>query len=233
MTRFAVISILIMAMGVNAGKNLLPNGNFDAGKDKPDNWEAADGLTSFWIYEKGRGRILKLDSRISRKQALEWWSVRKKNPAAKPPKPIIPKKTLAAVGAMEGVMIDSGFIKVKPGQNYKLSVDYKGRHKPFVWIKGFFRHPRRNYDCDCYQTRLVPEDGEPDKWKSFSIGFNPTSRIKRTDKMKVRIYAYWPVGVYYFDNVRIEEITPEEMKVLVKKRSEVKKPDNKKAASKN
>jgi hypothetical protein len=79
----------------------------------------------------------------------------------------------------------------------------------------------------------VPEDGEPYKWKSFSIGFNPTARIKRTDKMKVRIYAYWPVGVYYFDNVRIEEITPEEMKVLVKKRSEVKKPDNKKAASKN
>ena len=38
--------------------------------------------------------------------------------------------------------------------------------------------------------------------------------------MKVRIHPYWPPAVYCFDNVRVEEITPEEMQQLVKKRAQ-------------
>ncbi|WP_302453860.1 hypothetical protein [Victivallis vadensis] len=38
--------------------------------------------------------------------------------------------------------------------------------------------------------------------------------------MKVRIYAYWPAGVYWFDNVRLEEITPAEAAELRRKRAE-------------
>ncbi|MFA7231562.1 MAG: hypothetical protein WC071_09860 [Victivallaceae bacterium] len=224
--RFEIIlTLAAMLSGVwlHGGENLLPNGNFDAGKDNAENWETPDGLTSFWVDEPGRGRVLKMDSRVDRIQAKNWWEQRKKSPESKQPQPEYPKKELATIASNEGVMLDSDFIPVKKGQNYKLTVDYKGKFQPIIWIKGFMFHPLRKYYTDSYQTRLVPEGGSEKEWKTFSIGFNPTARMPRTEKMKVRFYAYWPPGVYYFDNIRVEEISPEEMAALVEKRSEVKK----------
>ena len=61
---------------------------------------------------------------------------------------------------------------------------------------------------------------DENQWQTFSIGFNPTAKSPHTEFMKVRIYVYWPVGICYFDNVRIEEISKEEMLKLVKQRSE-------------
>lgn len=221
MRKWWLSGLLVTAgMILAAGTNLLPNGNFDAGTVGATGWEQPDGLTSFWVDEPGRGRVLKLDSRIDRKQALAWMEQRKKQPDAKPPVPIIPKEPLQAIGGTEGVMLDSSFIPVKPGQNYKLTVDYRGKHRPFVWIKGFMFHPLRKTDTDGYQTRLEPDQPSENEWRTFSIGFNPTARNPRVNKMKVRVYAYWPIGEYYFDNIRVEEITPEEMAVLVKARND-------------
>jgi hypothetical protein len=74
---------------------------------------------------------------------------------------------------------------------------------------------------DGYQTRLEPNAPSKTEWRTFSIGFNPTAKSSKIAKIKVRLYAYWPNGLYYFDNVRVEEITPDEMARLVAKRSEV------------
>ena len=73
-----IFSLLLIAA------NLLPNGSFDQGTAAPVHWERADGLTSFWCSEPGRGRILKLDSRPERKQVLAYQAERKKNPSAPP-----------------------------------------------------------------------------------------------------------------------------------------------------
>jgi hypothetical protein len=134
---------------------------------------------------------------------------------------VFPKGQYAVIGASEGVSLDSDLINIKPGQNYKLTVDYKGEGKPIVWIKGFMYHPVRKDYVDAYQTRLVPEKPDKEKWKTFSIGFNPTAKSPKVEKIKVRLYAYWPAGIYYFDNIRVEEITPEEMAELLKKRETV------------
>lgn len=199
--------------------NLLPNGNFDEGKDAPAGWERADGLTTFWVKEKGRGRVLKMDSRPERKQVLAYQAERKKNPSAGPPEPILAKAPYySSIGGNEGVMIDSAVIPVKPGQNYKLTVEARGNSKPFVWIKGFRKHPRRDMLIDSYQTRLHAYPLAENEWRTFSIGFNPTAKSPQTEVMKVRVYVYWPVGVCYFDNIRLEEISKEEMRKLVKDR---------------
>ncbi len=216
-TAFLVMSALIAA----EHENLIKNGNFDKGEKTPDNWEKANGLTSFYINEEGRGRIVKMDSKVDRKQALDWMKKFKEDPDAVPPKPEYPKNDLGSIGSQEGVMLDSDLIDVKPGQNYKLTVDYKGPSAPIVFIKGFMMHPLRKELSDRYQTRLVPENPDKDNWKTYSIGFNPTAKLQDVIKMKVRIYAYWPAGTYYFDNIKVEEITAEEMEELLKQRSVV------------
>ncbi len=216
----AAVFLFMSAALAAEHENLLENGSFDYGEKTPDSWEPANGLTSFYINEPGRGRIVKMDSRISRMQALDWMKQFKANPDAAPPQPVIPKNELDSIASNEGVWLDSGFIKVNPGQNYKLSVDFKGTASPIVWIKGFMLHPVRKDYADAYQTRLVPDNPDKEKWKTFSIGFNPTAKSPKVEKIKVRIYAFWPPGIYYFDNVRVEEITTEEMAALLKKRTE-------------
>ena len=216
----AAVFLFMSATPAAEHENLLENGSFDYGDKTPENWGPANGLTSFYVNESGRGRIVKMDSRISRMQALDWMKQFKANPDATPPEPVIAKNELDSIASNEGVWLDSGFIKVKPGQNYKLSVDFKGTAAPIVWIKGFMFHPVRKDYTDAYQTRLVPDSPDKEKWKTFSIGFNPTGKTPKVEKIKVRIYAYWPPGIYYFDNVRVEEITPEEMAELLKMRTE-------------
>ncbi len=202
-----------------AGENLLPNGSFDAGEHAADRWERADGLTSFFLSESGRGRIVRLDTLVDRDQALEWAKAFKADPTLPAPaKRPIPPDSYGSIGGNEGVMLDSELIDCTPGQDYRLSVDFKGEGKPFVWIKGFLWHPTRETWTDGYQTRLEPDAPSRTEWRTFSIGFNPTARSPRVRKMKVRLYAYWPNGLYHFDNVRVEAITPEEMARLVARR---------------
>ena len=219
------LTTLLVAAGalLRAGENLIPNGTFDEGAPYAAHWERADGLTSFFEAEEGRGRIVKMDTLVDRDQALEWAKAFKADPTLKPPakRPIAPA-SYGSIGGNEGVMLDSELIDCKPGQDYKLTVDFKGDGKPFVWIKGFLMHPARQVLVDGYQTRLEPGKPSATEWRTFSIGFNPTAKSPRIQKIKVRLYAYWPNGLYYFDNVRVEEITPEEMAKLVEKRGEVK-----------
>ena len=224
-TMSRTVSALFIALScpLFAGQNLIKNGSFDEGEKYAEHWERPDGLTSFFEAEEGRGRIVKMDTMVDRDQALEWATAFKADPTLKPPakKPIDPK-SYGSIGGNEGVMLDSELIDCKPGQNYKLSADFKGDGKPFVWIKGFLMHPTRNVLVDGYQTRLEPKSHSKTEWRTFSIGFNPTAKSPKIQKMKIRLYAYWPNGTYYFDNVRVEEITPEEMAQLVEKRSDVK-----------
>jgi len=216
----SLLSVLC-SLPLMAGENLVKNGNFDEGETTALHWEPADGLTTFYEMEEGHGRIVRMDTLVDRDQALEWAKAFKADPTLKPPvkKPISPK-SYGSIGGNEGVMLDSELIDAKPGQNYKLTADFKGDGKPFIWIKGFLMHPKRKTLVDAYQTRLEPGKPSKTEWRTFSIGFNPTAN-PRVTKFKVRLYSYWPNGLYYFDNIRVEEITPEEMAVLVAKRSEV------------
>ena len=115
-TTMRFICLLFVGLSVCTGENLLPNGNFDKGKNGADKWEKVDNLTSFWTQEKGRGRVLKLDSRVDRKQALAWQKKLKSNPEAKAPAPIFPKNKYTAIGGNEGAVIDSELIDVIPGK---------------------------------------------------------------------------------------------------------------------
>jgi len=184
-------------------------------------WEKANGLTTFWEKDPFYGRIAKLDSRVEAAQSMAWEETLRKNPAAvsRPPKPIFAKPPYySAIGGDHGVLLDSVLFEVVPGQDYRLTADVMGTAGAYVWIKGFRKHPKRDMLLDSYQTRLDATRLSPNEWRTISIGFNPTAKSPATTLMKVRLYAFWPIGVTYFANIRIEKITPEEMAELVKAR---------------
>jgi hypothetical protein len=49
----------------------------------------------------------------------------------------------------------------------------------------------------------------PTEWKTFSrraMPFRPTANTPDVRFVRVMLYAYWPPGVYYFDNVKLYEV---------------------------
>ena len=102
---------------LSAAENLVKNGSFDEGADAAAHWERPDGLTSFFETEEGRGRIVKMDTLVDRKQALDWQRTFKADPTRPPPAktPIAPD-SYGSIGGNEGVALDSEFIDCKPGQ---------------------------------------------------------------------------------------------------------------------
>lgn len=215
-----VLLVVLAGAGVVCwGENLLPNGSFDEGEKFAEHWERADGLTTFFEQEEGRGRVVKIDTLVERGQAMEWAKAFRADPELPAPvKKPIATDSYGSIGGNEGVMLDSVMIDCEAGQDYRLQVDFRGEGKPFVWIKGFLWHPTREMWADGYQTRLEPSPVSATEWRTYEIGFNPTAKSPRIRKMKVRLYAYWPNGLYWFDNVKVEAISREEMARLIKLR---------------
>lgn len=214
-----VLLLAFQAGVLIAADNLIANGSFEAGEVFASHWERPNGLTVEFVVEGGRGRIVRMDTQVERAQVLAWLATFAADPTAPvPEKRRVSQGSFASVGAFEGVALDSDLIDVAPGQNYKLSVDMRGAGPAVAWIKGFMPHPRRDMLVDAYQTRLVADGIQATEWRTFTIGFNPTARTPKVEKMKVRLYAYWPNGLYFFDNVRLEKISQEEMDELVRAR---------------
>ncbi len=61
-----------------------------------------------------------------------------------------------------------------------------------------------------YRGQLTSIAGSnPNEWRTFSrreLPFRPTEKTPEVKFVRVLLYAYWPAGVYYFDNVRLIEI---------------------------
>src|SRR5436309_15292565 len=56
-------------------KNLVPNGDFEAGTDSPTGWQKVDGLTTFWVKDPDgkRGKVIKFDTDVLQSQGYDWW----------------------------------------------------------------------------------------------------------------------------------------------------------------
>lgn len=122
------------------------------------------------------------------------------------------------VGGLHGVHYRSEYVRCKPGAIYRFSVDARndGRGEPRVFIKGFFDQKmktgkgvevvRRN----AYRAPMILDPcGE--EWCRYVRLFHPSrsqstlgKKPLATEFLQVQLYAYWPVGDYYFDNVRLD-----------------------------
>ena len=210
-------------------KTLVENGGFEKGTWHPSGWTKVDGLTSFWVDRAdGKGKCLLCDTNVLIAQAEAWWKrFRAKGStltAADAPKakPVLPNQIYATVGGLDGVQIYSHFIPVKPKMRYRMTVDIKanwaGIFFPKAFVKGygemtdqFTTQPREL--TRAYLALRTKTKGR--EWETFTRTFNPTLRtpsarrddykIPQVKYMRVMLYSYWPLGKYYWDNIRISE----------------------------
>lgn len=225
---------------VAGAKNLVPNGDFEAGDGTPTNWQTIDGLTTFWVKDDDpkHGKVLKIDTDVYQSQGYEWWVkiARGASPKDAPKKiPTVGDKYDTLAG-LDGVWFWSDFIPIEKGKAYWLSIDVKGQGI-LVWLVGYAKKESTAFGADSAAFMQVLEEkvtGKPKDvkrgfegfihkynwkgqlaaggsgdWKTFSRRakpFRPTAVTPDVRFVRVLVYAFWPPGVYYVDNVRLVEV---------------------------
>lgn len=184
---------------------LVKNGTFEAAdaKDpgKPAFWFKPDGLGVQWTNEPGspaHGMCIRMDTSVSEKAMVAQWARTGLSNFWDVPKPAD-----NAIAETYGLSYYSDAIPVKTGQAYKVTFDFKGKGGGKVWVRcyGFFEgEMRRRYE------KLVNCKGSEKEWTTQSAILHPTRQRPEVREMKVMLYAYYPPGIYWFDNVRIDPI---------------------------
>jgi len=197
-------------------KNLVANGNFEAPGDQPRGWEKVNGLTMFLRDEGGaRGRVLHIDTDVYEREHNRW--IQKFKAGA--PLAEAPKKTPTTgpkydtVGGNYGVHNYCDPIPVTPGKTYRLQIDYRCKTGDLFFPKLFFRGWADVAGDDRIVTdgylslRSMEKTGE---WKHncrlFTVPRPEEIGGRRVKYVRLMIYAYWPPGDYYFDNVGFFEV---------------------------
>ena len=201
--RFAGL-LLLLAMPCLAG--ILPNGNFErvdpADSRRPLGWDLPDGLGVQWT-QSDHGKAIRLDTQISEIRMDEQWTKMGLTNTW-----FIPNAASTAIAETYGLSYYSAAIPVKIGQSYRVSFDFKGASGGGkVWVRCFGQQAgetRRLYE------KIVFCEKKGTDWVHYQEVFFPTKYRPAVTEMRVMLYAYYPAGVYWFDNVVIEPISVEE-----------------------
>lgn len=123
--------------------NLIKNGQFDEPnktKDGPAHWQAVDNLVYHWTKDPkapGRGKVLRIDTSVDQRFALNWWVKRYVHHAPLKDAPAkVAGKGYSHLGGEIGGFYWSDFIPIKKGGAYKVYVDAKGPQAK-VFIRGY------------------------------------------------------------------------------------------------
>jgi len=201
--RFAVL-LLLFAMPCLAG--ILPNGDFEqpdpVDSRRPLGWDLPDGLGVQWV-QSDHGKAIRMDTQISEIRMDEQWTKMGLTNTW-----FIPNAASNAIAETYGLSFYSAAIPVKTGQAYRVSFDYKGAPGGGkVWVRCFGQQAgetRRLYE------KIVFCEKKGTDWMHYQEVFFPTKYRPAVTEMRVMLYAYYPAGVYWFDNVTIEPMSTAE-----------------------
>ncbi len=208
--------------------SIVPNGGFEKGKFpyRPAHWAAIDNLCSFWIKSDKRGKCIKFDTNVNQEQAWDWWKALKQGADLKDaPEPIhTDPPHYDAVGGIEGVKLYSDYITVRPGIKYRLCAKIKGpiKGQAKIFVKAYAMLPTAKSDKLIRRevwNMYMHCDTNGGDWREYSEIFTLPKKLTPVRKkypdgkvkyyvpeikwVRVMLYAYWKVGEYYFDDVKI------------------------------
>jgi hypothetical protein len=207
-------------------KNLVPNGDFEAaGKGGPAAWQRPDGLTSFWVSAPGgKGKCIEIDTDVlaSQFRAREDEMEKARAAGLQPPPP--PKRLPTqppkydTVAGLDGVHFGSDEIPIDPAKHYLLEADVRveGSASPKIWVKAYARTKSRDVERDrIVWKKSLNMNGAGPRWKTFRMVFPRGTVIPPgVDRIRLYLYPFWPPATYYYDNVKLVEISEEETKVF-------------------
>jgi len=197
------------------GPELVKNGGFETGAKSPDNWQRIDGLTTFWPAEGQAAKGLKIVTDVYHDQWVEWQKKYKAGASAGQAPAATPTSGAKydTVAGIYGVAFDSDPVPVVPGKSYKIGISYKGKSDDFFFPKLFIRGWAKvaGEDRVVYDAYLALRCATAGKdWESnVRICEIPTDTPSPIQYVKLKIYAYWPPGTFYFDNVSMKECAPQ------------------------
>jgi hypothetical protein len=197
------------------GPELLKNGDFEKGDKTPDAWQKIDGLTTFYVSEgMGGGKCLKVNTDVYHDEWVAWQKKIKEGAVATDAPPPTPTKGAKydTVAGIYGVAFFSDPIPVTPGKAYKVNLNYRGQSAdiffPKVFIRGYADvggEKRAVYDA--YLSLRSKSQGKDWEWNVRIVEI-PKDTKAPVEYVKIMLYAYWPPGTYYFDNVSFKEVAP-------------------------
>lgn len=232
--------------------NLVRNGGFESGDKCPDGWliryarvdlsnltdiRALDNLTLFWEAKAGpTGKCIRMDTDVIQKEVHRRMEALIADPDA--PRwtktPTRPPKYDTAAG-LEGVMFYSDPIPVEKGKFYRMLVDAMARTKgvPMMFVRGYGMAKTakgKQVKKKLYDTYVSCRFTTQGRWQHFEQNFCPTDRTPAVTEIRVMLYAYWPPGLYYWDNVAIAEVPESEAAALRAERAKKRADEKKKKA---
>lgn len=189
-----------------AATNLVANGGFEAPDPerdgKPLAWETPDGLGVRWDEAPGGGRAIRLDTSQSEAAMVESWRA-----AGLSDTWDIPEPAGTPVAETYGLSYYSDPFPVASGMAYRVSCRVRGGVGAKVWVRcyGMFRGKmRRRYEA---VMNCATGEGE---WTENELVFHPTRHRPDVTEARVMLYAYYPPGVEWFDDVRVEPVPESE-----------------------
>ena len=210
MKRTALFAFLIFVLttarcGAQAN-SVLAHGDFEQADSRdparPAGWDRVDGLGVQWTAapDAAHGKAIRMDTRVS-EQAMQaqWIKTGLTNLWN------IPKPEKNPIAETYGLSLYSDTIPVKPKQAYRITFDYQGADGGAkVWVRGwgmFQGEKRRRWET------TVTCHGKNGAWTTCSQVFHPTRARPEVTEMRVMLFAFYPAGVYWFDNVHIEPVS--------------------------
>lgn len=198
-----VCAWLVFPLSMFAVEPLVVNGNFSQVDPTdariPLGWERPDGLAIQWADgpEAADGKAIRMDTSLSErdvvaqftKVGLTQW--------------VFPNPSGDPIAATYGLSLYSQAMPVVADTAYRVTVRYRGSGGAKVWVRGYGLKngkERRLYES----VGACPASEKT--WGEFTQDFNPTAHTPGVTSMKVMLFAYWPPGVSWFDDVRIEPV---------------------------
>jgi hypothetical protein len=193
------------------GQSVLPNGDFEQGDPahpgKPAHWDLPDGLGVEWTEAPGvpgaagvtpHGKAIRMDTSQTEKAMVASYA------KAGLTEWIFPKPADNAIAETYGLSLYSEAAPVVAGKTYRVTFDYMSEKGTAgkLWFRAYADvngEKKRVYEgtIDC---------GGTGGWRRFTGLFHPTKYRPDATEFKIMLFAYYPAGVAWFDNVRVEAV---------------------------
>lgn len=206
--------LLMLAAVASAAEPLVRNGDFESpdptDATRPLGWGRPDGLGVRWAEApssadgKTSGKAMRFDTAVSEKAMVASWKAQGITEWD------VPDASGGPIGATYGLSLYSDPFPIVQGQPYAIEVRHRGVGGGKIWVRGYVRSGdklKRVYEA---QTELKPSAD----WVQVVYAFHPTKAhppIPPPTEMKVMLYAYWPAGESWFDDVRLRPASAEEL----------------------